>query len=388
MHLTPALATLLAVTHALAAATGLQPYDSLAGLSNVEIEAFARAVSVPIVGGQPLPPPITDTGAKLVHDEVHPWMPLSDGDQRGPCPGLNALASHGYLPRTGVASPGEIITAVQEGFNMGFDIAVFVTYAAFLVNGNQLTNLMSIGGLSRLTGPPPALPALAGGLNVHGTFEGDASLTRSDAFLGDNHSFNETLFDQLVETSKQFGGGRYNLSAAGEFRFRRIQDSIARNPTFRFSNPRVSTAYAESVFPFAYFIDGRLVGDDVRAAQGLDLGVMRGFFEDARMPPGFVRREGAFGLGAVGDASDLVRALHPVRPGFNNGTTDSYVEDKDFMGGETSSRCALYRKFVNTTVELYPNPAGQLRDALNVNLKNFFIPAASGENCVPSNPYP
>lgn len=26
------------------------------------------------------------------------------GDQRGPCPGLNALANHGYIPRNGVVS--------------------------------------------------------------------------------------------------------------------------------------------------------------------------------------------------------------------------------------------------------------------------------------------
>ncbi|KAF8437188.1 hypothetical protein L210DRAFT_2359210 [Boletus edulis BED1] len=31
------------------------------------------------------------------------------GDIRGPCPGLNTLASHGYINRTGVTTPGDII---------------------------------------------------------------------------------------------------------------------------------------------------------------------------------------------------------------------------------------------------------------------------------------
>lgn len=29
---------------------------------------------------------------------------FASGDQRGPCPGLNALANHGYIPHDGVVS--------------------------------------------------------------------------------------------------------------------------------------------------------------------------------------------------------------------------------------------------------------------------------------------
>ena len=43
----------------------------------------------------PPPGPPSFTGTKLVNDRDHPWRPLRDGDVRGPCPGLNTLASHG-----------------------------------------------------------------------------------------------------------------------------------------------------------------------------------------------------------------------------------------------------------------------------------------------------
>ncbi|KIJ31529.1 hypothetical protein M422DRAFT_185801, partial [Sphaerobolus stellatus SS14] len=115
---------------------------------------------------------------KLVNDKAHPWMPLREGDQRGPCPGLNTLASHGYLPRNGIATPAQIVTAVQEGFNMPNDIAVFAAYSAFLVDRNPITNLMSIGGKTALTGPDLPKPAIGGGLDTHAVFEGDASMTR------------------------------------------------------------------------------------------------------------------------------------------------------------------------------------------------------------------
>ena len=59
---------------------------------------------------------------------------------------------------------------------MGNDLAVFVTYAAMLVDGNQLTNLISIGGKSSATGVDPPPPAIVGGLDTHGVFEGASTI--------------------------------------------------------------------------------------------------------------------------------------------------------------------------------------------------------------------
>jgi len=61
---------------------------------------------------------------------------------------------------------------------MGNDIARFITYASHLVDGNLVTNLLSIGRKTSKTGPDPPSPAIVGGLNTHGVFEGDASMTR------------------------------------------------------------------------------------------------------------------------------------------------------------------------------------------------------------------
>lgn len=45
----------------------------------------------------------------------HAFVAPVAGDQRGPCPGLNALANHGYLPHNGVASIPTFIEAVDKG---------------------------------------------------------------------------------------------------------------------------------------------------------------------------------------------------------------------------------------------------------------------------------
>ena len=55
---------------------------------------------------------------------------------------------------------------------MGNSLAVFLAYGAMLVDGNQITNLLSIGGKSPETGPDPPKPAIVGGLDTHAVFEG------------------------------------------------------------------------------------------------------------------------------------------------------------------------------------------------------------------------
>jgi len=357
-------------------ATSFPSYGSLAGLTESELEAIIPTLDIRDV--EPPPGPLKFNGTKLVNDKDHPFMPLRPGDIRGPCPGLNTLASHGYLPRNGIATPVQIVNAVQEGFNMGNDIAVFVTYGAFLVDGNPLTNLLSIGGKTPLTGMDPPQPAIVGGLDTHAVFEGDSSMTRGDAFFGDNHSFNETLFEQFSNFSVQFGGGKYNITAAAELRHQRIQQSIATNPQFSFISPRYFTAFAESIFPLVFFVDGRV------ADQELNLTDARGFFQNSQMPDGFFRAKQPFGLNEIGNGIDVIFAAHPIQPGENQGV-GNYVLNS--ASANLSEFCLLYTNFVNQTVRsLYPNPTGILRDALNANLDNFYSPLPA-QGCTQFFPY-
>ncbi|KAF8991583.1 Chloroperoxidase [Cyathus striatus] len=358
------------------AAIGFPQYASLAGLSERELDAIIPTLQAR--KATPPPPPLSDTSSKLVNDKKHPWKPLRPDDIRGPCPGLNTLASHGWLPRSGVATPAQIIEASQEGFNMGNDLAVFVTYAAMLVDGNQITNLLSIGGKTPSTGPDPPQPAIVGGLNTHAVFEGDASMTRGDAFFGDNHSFNETLFDQLEDFSNRFGGGNYNLTTAQELRWQRIQQSIATNPQFSLLSPRYFTVYAESVFPMVFFVDGR------KSDMTLDMTTARGFFQNNQMPTGFFRANRSITLDVIGNGIDAIFEAHPIQPGKNEGL-GNYVVDP--TSANFTQFCLLYTNFVNQTVRsLYPNPKGALLSALNQNLDNFFSPL-KGSDCTQVFPY-
>lgn len=127
---------LAAVALALSSTTVAFPsYGSLAGLSEAELDRIIPLLEPRNAG--PPPGPLKNTSTKLVNDKKHPWKPLRYGDIRGPCPGLNTLASHGvsadthgcvssallslivpfvqWLPRDGIATPAQIVNAVQEG---------------------------------------------------------------------------------------------------------------------------------------------------------------------------------------------------------------------------------------------------------------------------------
>lgn len=178
--------------------------------------------------------------------------------------------------------------------------------------------------------------------------------------------------------SQKFGAGNYNLTVAGEFRWQRIQESIATNPNFSFISPRYYTAYAESTFPLLFFVDGR------QPLGSVSTDVARGFFQNSEMPKDFFRANVSIDLNLVGEAIGVVFAPHPIEPGNNQGV-NNYVLDPN--SADFSDFCKLYTDFVNNTVKgLYPHPTGVLRDALNANLGYFYGPI-SDPSCPQVFPY-
>ena len=77
-------------------AAAFPSHVSLAGLSREELDIVVPALQARKV--EPPPGPLKYNGTKLVNDKDHPFMPAQPGDMRGPCPGLNTLASHGVCP--------------------------------------------------------------------------------------------------------------------------------------------------------------------------------------------------------------------------------------------------------------------------------------------------
>ncbi|KAF8504448.1 Cloroperoxidase [Russula emetica] len=70
-----------------------------------------------------------------VKQDSHEWHPKQPEDVRSPCPALNTLANHGYLPRDGKQLNGPIIShALEEGYGLS----------------DQLANFLVVGGIALL----------------------------------------------------------------------------------------------------------------------------------------------------------------------------------------------------------------------------------------------
>lgn len=80
-------------------------------------------------------------------------------------------------------------------------------------------------------------------LNVHGVLEHDASLSRSDAYFGNNHVFNQSVFDESKKYWTTDILDRYQMSNAKLAR--QIQSRVRRWPIAHHSLeiPPTNTAF-------------------------------------------------------------------------------------------------------------------------------------------------
>lgn len=127
--------------------------------------------------------PTTVAGLKKFPEAAYPYQDPRPTDQRGACPGLNTLANHGYIPRTGIATVAQTIKASADVFNMGADLTAFLAGGSVIFAGDIPSMTFSIGGADARTnslGPLGAALGTQTGLSGHLRFkEGDASGTRS-----------------------------------------------------------------------------------------------------------------------------------------------------------------------------------------------------------------
>lgn len=100
-------------------ATEVSAFPSLAGDPVAKLAAsqrgkrstLARSAHKKRVSFDPKSQYVSTTGE-------HAFVPpnFAAGDVRGPCPGLNAAANHGYIPHNGVGTMGDFISGTNEAY--------------------------------------------------------------------------------------------------------------------------------------------------------------------------------------------------------------------------------------------------------------------------------
>ncbi|CZT50958.1 uncharacterized protein RSE6_12033 [Rhynchosporium secalis] len=187
-------------------------------------------------------------------DDAHKFIAPTKNDIRGPCPGLNAAANHGFLARDGITTFNELVDAQQNLYNVGHDLSVLLALLGLTTtDGDIVTERLSIGcDATSRTSFNPLLTGSQPGLDGHNKFEADSSLTRNDFFpTGDNYKFNGTLFKMMTETT----GGLYNRDNLAKYRYERYQQSLKDNKNFYFG-PFSLLLYGASSFLYELMPSG------------------------------------------------------------------------------------------------------------------------------------
>ncbi|KAM0230521.1 hypothetical protein ACHAP5_011357 [Fusarium lateritium] len=201
--------------------------------------------------------------AALAVSAANDWQAPASSDRRSPCPMVNSLANHGYLPRNGLnISLDDLIVAFADAVNLDPAATTLVGNKA-LTTGNNVTFDLD-------------------DLKKHGIIEHDGSLSRSDIYFGDNISFNETIWES---TAAHFTESTISIKTAAKARKDRLEAAAAINPEFSLPAAQAQFSFIETALYLSVFgntDDGNAKTEWVRT-----------LFEQERVPfeEGFKRSE-------------------------------------------------------------------------------------------------
>ncbi|KAN0125905.1 heme-thiolate peroxidase [Russula decolorans] len=200
------------------------------------------------------------TTSPEVKQDSHEWSPQQPGEVRSPCPALNALANHNYLPHDGKELNASNIThALEEGYGLS----------------GQLANFLVIGGIA-LLGQVGSF-----GLNDlarHNRIEHNASLVHDDTKPRDEYAPippNPELVKQFMEEVKD--GQFVTVEDVARARVWRESQCPALN------NFQAEIARGEMAIALGLFSES----ESDTHKQGIPVDLLRAWFSEERLPDGW-----------------------------------------------------------------------------------------------------
>ena len=268
------------------------------------------------------------------------------GDIRGPCPGLNAAANHGYIARNGVTNLLEAIDGTNKVFNMGLDLGGFLSAYSVLQDGDPLTLKWSIGGIADLGGILPIQGSGTGLTGSHNKYETDSSPMRGDLYqYGNNYKLQLSQFQEFYDYHKGEANPNFAFDDLLRFRKARFTESIENNPYF-FYGPFSGIEVSQAAFTFisafmsnhsAEYPNGFLSRDVIKSfmaitetgGTGVGDGVLAWNPGTERIPDNWYRRTSTNPYTIPAFQADILRiaAYDPriLGVGGNLGTVNSYA---------------------------------------------------------------
>ncbi|KAL4864993.1 hypothetical protein BDV12DRAFT_188485 [Aspergillus spectabilis] len=242
--------------------------------------------------------------ASATSDFAHPhWKPAGPNDFRGPCPMMNTLANHGFLPHDGrnLTRPN-VVDALTTALNFNASLANLMFDMAIVANPEQNATYFTLDHLNR-----------------HNVLEHDASLSRNDAYFGSNHIFNSTIFAQ---TRSFWTDSVLTTAMLANSKIARQIISKAFNPTYTFTKETEQFSLGEIAAPIIAF-------GDIEAGT-VERDFVEYFFENERLPTelGWTRKLEVVSVEDVLKVSGLISEATSLITGEGSGDHESGGEKR------------------------------------------------------------
>ncbi|KAH7632509.1 Peroxidase, family 2-domain-containing protein [Sordaria sp. MPI-SDFR-AT-0083] len=226
------------------------------------------------------------TGQSEDKEEDHTWRKAGPGDRRSPCPMLNALANHGYLPHSGAdISLAQLMQGLKKGINLSPDASLIVGLKALQASstGSWVTFHLD-------------------DLNKHGVIEHDGSLSRGNVSMGDNHTFSPEIWATVLQVIGD--DERISIETAAKMRGFRIAEGPKLNPEgFKMSSEDLRFSAIETALYLRVLGRGTEGGAKTRW--------VRVMFEEERLPieEGFKRSDKPLTIAEILELQRKVEAV-------------------------------------------------------------------------------
>ena len=147
-----------------------------------------------------------------------------------------------------------LVKGLKEGMNVGADFASTIGALGIQSNPNPLATSFDLDDLDEHNFP----------------IEHDGSLSRADAYSGDDHTFNQAIFDQILQFYS--GMDTATIPVASKARYQRIKNARAINPDFTYGPREIVLSYGETSLYLSVMgdpISGKAPVDYVKSLFGM-----------------------------------------------------------------------------------------------------------------------
>ncbi|KAL4877058.1 Peroxidase, family 2-domain-containing protein [Aspergillus karnatakaensis] len=237
----------------------------------------------------------------------HDWKPAGPGDFRGPCPMMNTLANHNFLPHDGrnLTHP-VVVDALTKALNFNATLASLMFDMAIIANPEPNATFFTLDHLNR-----------------HNVLEHDASLSRPDATPNTNSTtanlFNATIFAQ---TTSLWTDAVLTPAMLANSKIYRQIISKAFNPEYTFTETTEQFSLGEVAAPIIVF-------GDLESAT-VERGVIEYFFRNERLPTelGWKKKEDVVQLEDVLRISGIIAQAAGLLTGAESTATSTSTGER------------------------------------------------------------